>query len=88
LLLDQTEQPIEVPIRTGYNMNINDKINVLNIRINLLQYDISEHLRILEEDALQDGDEQVIRKSLSDLYMSLNAIEEHLQVLTNSLEMI
>ncbi len=69
-------------------MNINDKINVLNIRINLLQYDISEHLRILEEDALQDGDEQVIRKSLSDLYMSLNAIEEHLQVLTNSLEMI
>jgi hypothetical protein len=69
-------------------MNINDKINILNIRINLLQYDISEHLRILEEDALQDGDEQVIRKSLSDLYMSLNAIEEHLQVLTNSLEMI
>jgi hypothetical protein len=69
-------------------MNINDKINILNFRINLLQADISDHLRILEEDTLQDGDEQVIRKSLSDLYMSLNAIEEHLQVLTNSLEML
>ena len=81
-------QHIEATIRHGYNMNINDKINILNFRINLLQADISDHLRILEEDTLQDGDEQVIKKSLSDLYMSLNAIEEHLQVLTNSLEML
>jgi hypothetical protein len=64
-------------------MNINDKINVLNYRIGLVEYGISEHLRILEEDTLQDGDEQVIRESLSDLYKALSALNEYMQTLTN-----
>jgi hypothetical protein len=69
-------------------MNINDKINVLDLRIKLIQGDIEEHNRILEEDTLQDGDEEVIRRSLSDLYRSLDALNEYMQVLTNSSEMI
>jgi hypothetical protein len=82
------EQPIEATIHRGYNMNINDKINVLDLRIKLIQGDIEEHNRILEEDTLQDGDEEVIRRSLSDLYRSLDALNEYMQVLTNSSEMI
>ena len=82
------EQPIEATIRRGYNMNINDKINVLDLRIKLIQDDINEHNRILEEDTLQDGDEEVIRRSLSDLYRSLDALNNYIQVLTNSLEML
>lgn len=69
-------------------MNINDKINVLNLRIKLIQDDINEHSRILEEDTLQDGDEEVIRRSLSDLYRSLDALNDYMQVLTNPLEML
>ena len=82
------EQPIEATIRHGYNMNINDKINVLDLRIKLIQDDINEHNRILEEDTLQDGDEEVIRRSLSDLYRSLDALNNYIQVLTNSSEML
>ena len=82
------EQPIEVTIRRGYNMNINNKINVLDLRIKLIQDDINEHNRILEEDTLQDGDEEVIRRSLSDLYRSLDALNNYIQVLTNSSEML
>jgi hypothetical protein len=69
-------------------MNINDKINVLDLRIKLIQDDINEHNRILEEDTLQDGDEEVIRRSLSDLYRSLDALNDYMQVLTNPLEML
>lgn len=69
-------------------MNINDKINVLDLRIKLIQDDINEHNRILEEDTLQDGDEEVIRRSLSDLYRSLDALDNYIQVLTNSSEML
>ena len=69
-------------------MNINDKINVLDLRIKLIQDDINEHSRILEEDTLQDGDEEVIRRSLSDLYRSLDALNDYMQVLTNPLEML
>ena len=84
------EQPIEVTIRTGCNMNINDKINILESRIKLIQGDIKEHDRILVEEInlLQDGDEEVIRRSLSDLYRSLDALNEYMQVLTNSSEML
>jgi len=84
------EQPTEAIIRHGYNMNINDKINILESRIDLIQADIEEHNRILSEEIslLQDGDEEVIRRSLSDLYSSLEALNGHMQVLTNSLEMI
>ena len=81
-------QPIEATIRRGYNMNINNKINVLDLRIKLIQDDINEHNRILEEDTLQDGDEEVIRRSLSDLYRSLDALNNYIQVLTNSSEML
>jgi hypothetical protein len=71
-------------------MNINDKINILESRIELVQVDIKEHNRILVEEInlLQDGDEEVIRVSLSDLYASLDALNDYMQVLTNSLEML
>jgi hypothetical protein len=69
-------------------MNINDKINMLDLRIKLIQDDIDEHSRILEEDTLQDGDEEVIRRSLSNLYRSLDALNDYMQVLTNPLEML
>lgn len=71
-------------------MNINDKINVLESKIQFIQVYIEEHNRILAEeiDLLQDGDEEVIRRSLSDLYRSLDALNDYMQVLTNSLEML
>jgi hypothetical protein len=69
-------------------MNTNDKIDIINYRISLLDFNIFEHIRILEEDKLQDGDEQIIRKSLSDLYRSLNALKDYMQVLTNYSEML
>jgi hypothetical protein len=71
-------------------MNINDKINILESRIELVQVDIKEHNRILVEEInlLQDGDEEVIRVSLSDLYASLDALNDYMQVLTNSSEML
>ena len=71
-------------------MNINDKINILESRIKLIQGDIEEHERILVEEInlLQDGDEEVIKRSLSDLYRSLDALNEYMQVLTNTLEML
>jgi hypothetical protein len=84
------EQPIEATIRRGYNMNINDKIDILNSRIESVQVDIMEHNRILAEEMnlLQDGDEEVIRKSLFNLYRSLDALNDYMQVLTNSSEML
>lgn len=56
----------------------------------MIQGDIKEHDRILAEEInlLQDGDEEVIRRSLSDLYRSLDALNEYMQVLTNSSEML
>jgi hypothetical protein len=69
-------------------MNIDDKIKILNTRIDSIEFSISEHLRILKEDTLQEGDEEVINRSLSDLQSSLNALNEHMHVLTNSLEML
>ena len=78
------ELPTEATIRRGYNMSIttNDKINILGLRIKLVQEDIEEHNRILEEDILQEGDDQVIQNSLSNLRRSLDALNEHMQVLT------
>lgn len=66
-------------------MNINDKIDILNSRIFLIEEDIIEHRRILEEDILQDGDEEIINQNLSDLYKSLDALKEYTKVLTNLL---
>ena len=80
----QTGQHTEAIIRRGYNMNIttNDKIRILESRIKLVQEDIEEHNRILEEDILQEGDDQVIQNSLSNLHRSLDALNEHMKVLT------
>ena len=83
-MLEQTEQLIEVTIRHGYNMNINDKIDIVNLRIKLIEDDIYEHNRILKEDILQDGDEEVINSSLLDLHLGLDALKEYIEVLINS----
>lgn len=81
-------QLTEVTIRHGYNMNIDDKIEILRLKISSIEYNIAEHVRILKEDELQEGDEQVVNKSLLDLQQSLNALIEHMKVLTNSLDML
>ena len=64
------------------NITTNDKIRILESRIKLVQEDIKEHNRILEEDILQEGDDQVIQNSLSNLHRSLDALNEHMNVLT------
>jgi hypothetical protein len=65
-------------------MNINDKIDIVNLRIKLIEDDIYEHNRILKEDILQDGDEEVINSSLLDLHLGLDALKEYIEVLINS----
>lgn len=64
------------------NITTNDKIRMLESRIKLVQEDIEEHNRILEEDTLQEGDDQVIQNSLSNLHLYLDALNEHMSVLT------
>jgi len=78
-------QPTEAIIRCGYNMSItiDEKISVLEARIKLVQEDIEEHNRTLEEDILQEGDDQVLQNSLSNLRRSLDTLNEYMQVLTN-----
>lgn len=68
-------------------MNINDKINILNLRILNIQEYINEHNRILDEEyhLLSEGDEEAIKNRLYDLNRSLNALNDFMQVLTNSL---
>jgi hypothetical protein len=75
LWLALTARPIEATIRPGYNMNINDKIDIVNLRIKLIEDDIYEHNRILKEDILQDGDEEVINNSLLNLRLILDALK-------------
>lgn len=68
-------------------MNINDKINILNLRILNIQEYINEHNRILDEEyhLLSEGDEEAIKNRLYDLNRSLNALNDFMRVLTNSL---
>lgn len=67
-------------------MNTYDKINILNQRIDLFQYSLVEHNRILDEelDLLQPGDEDTIRYMITEIQRIINALENARQVLTTA----
>jgi hypothetical protein len=72
-------------ILIGYSMEINDKINILELKMSLIQEKIDEHNRVLDEEIhlLSEGDEEVLKNVLLDLNSSINALNNAKQVLTN-----
>jgi hypothetical protein len=79
------EQPMLATILIGYNMEINDKINIIELKMSLIQEKIDEHNRVLNEEIhlLSEGDEEVLKNVLLDLNRSINALNNAKQVLTN-----
>jgi hypothetical protein len=79
------EQPMLATIQPGYNMEINDKINILELKMSLLQEKIDEHNRVLNEEIhlLSEGDEEVLKNVLLDLNRSMDALNNAREVLTN-----
>ena len=85
------ELHIEVTTLRGYDdMNINDKITILDSRIEYNKSNLEEHYRILREDLhlLIDGDEDVIKRMVTEIKKVINALEDAKMVLTNSLEIL
>ena len=72
-------------ILIGYSMEINDKINILELKMSLIQEKIDEHNRVLDEEIhlLSEGDEEVLKNVLLDLNSFINALNNAKQVLTN-----
>jgi uncharacterized protein (DUF342 family) len=72
------EQPIEATIRTGYNMDIQEKIDMLNSRIDMHKDNLAEHHRILLEDLplSLDTDEAVVRSMIPKIEVNISALEE------------
>jgi hypothetical protein len=66
-------------------MEINDKINILELKMSLIQEKIDEHNRVLDEEIhlLSEGDEEVLKNVLLDLNSYINALNNAKQVLTN-----
>jgi len=79
------EQPMLATILIGYNMEINDKINIIELKMSLIQEKIDEHNRVLNEEIhlLSEGDEEVLKNVLLDLNSYINALNNAKQVLTN-----
>ena len=72
------EQLIEVTTRLGCNMNLDDKINVINSRIDYYNNNLKEHNRILDEeiDLLSLGDEEVILSMISNIQTIIKALND------------
>lgn len=72
------EQLIEVTTRLGCNMNLDDKINVINSRIDYYNNNLKEHNRILDEeiDLLSLGDEEVILSMISNIQAIIKALND------------
>lgn len=72
------EQLIEVTIRLGYSMNLDDKISVINSRIDYYNNNLKEHNRILDEeiDLLSLGDEEVILSMISNIQAIIKALND------------
>jgi hypothetical protein len=79
------EQLMLATILIGYSMEINDKINILELKMSLIQEKIDEHNRVLDEEIhlLSEGDEEVLKNVLLDLNSYINALNNAKQVLTN-----
>jgi hypothetical protein len=58
-------------------MNVDDKMRVLNSRIDYYNNNLQEHNRILNEEMhlLQPGDEEVIRSSIKNIESVLIVLE-------------
>ena len=72
------QQLIEVTIRLGCSMNLDDKISVINSRIDYYNNNLKEHNRILDEeiDLLSLGDEEVILSMLSNIQAIIKALND------------
>jgi hypothetical protein len=72
------EPPTEATIRTGYNMNIQEKIDMLNSRIDMHKDNLVEHHRVLLEDLplSLDTDEGVVRSMIPKIEAIISALEE------------
>jgi hypothetical protein len=72
------EQLIEVTTRLGRSMNLNDKISVINSRIDYYNNNLKEHNRILNEeiDLLSLGDEEVILSMISNIQEIIKALND------------
>jgi len=78
------EQLIEVTTRLGRSMNLNDKISVINSRIDYYNNNLKEHNRILNEeiDLLSLGDEEVILSMISNIQAIIKALNDVKTTLT------
>jgi len=72
------EQLIEVTTRLGRSMNLDDKISVINSRIDYYNNNLKEHNRILNEeiDLLSLGDEEVILSMISNIQAIIKALND------------
>ena len=72
------EQLIEVTTRLGHSMNLDDKISVINSRIDYYNNNLKEHNRILNEeiDLLSLGDEEVILSMISNIQAIIKALND------------
>lgn len=73
-------------IQVGYNMNIEDKLEIIRLRISIVEEKINVHNRVLFEDynSFQEGDEEVVRNSLADWHRVLDALNSLVESLTIS----
>ena len=72
------EQLIEVTTRLGCSMNLDDKISVINSRIDYYNNNLKEHNRILNEEInlLSLGDEEVILSMISNIQAIIKALND------------
>jgi len=81
---------IEAIIRHGSNMNINDKISMVELKIQYYENALKGNIAILEEDfdSLSEGDEEVVLLVIDNITNIINALKNEKQALTNQVEMI
>lgn len=72
------EQHIEVTIRRGCSMSIEDKIDMINFRLEMHRINLAEHHRILIEDLplSLDTDNLVVRSMIPEIEAKISALEE------------
>ena len=71
-------------------MNINDKISLINSRIEYNKFKLEEHRRILKEEyhLLMEGDEEVINNMIVEIQRIINALENAKILLSSEQSML
>lgn len=71
-------------------MNINDKISMVESKIEYYEYVLNGNIAILEEDfdSLSEGDEEIVLLVIDNTTNIINALKNEKQVLTNQVEML